>query len=414
MANPCSPNNGIPETGLANILVFDAAKLAEFLLQVGMGWLSPLVPQIGGKSYNLSDFCAAYDADDAPTTDPTTIANFFNPLNPTGVADQENWLRQVVDQFVFSKSCTCDVGSFTPPTPIDQPPGVDFQPPNTTTADHCYDGTSTHTPNYASVIAWNFNDALPAGTSPYTDGEFSRPPIPQPTPSTITFTASVDSSGAHATPAIFFVNFYASGGNAITASTFQSPSVAAGGNYSSPNITVPTNAAYWQIIATKDESGSTHATNSITVNVVIYCQGQGPGTLGMVCCPTDPNLLAMIQEVLDKLNFIEAIIPVRAPTYAERATTTGLSGDGTYTVAADVIALKVVFTSTPSYVSEISGTPETFLGLGWVTPSTDSGPEAGIRVTRTTQVFPLPEACTGFDYALVPGAVISITELLAG
>jgi hypothetical protein len=37
-----------------------------------------------------------------------------------------------------------------------------------------------------------------------------------------------------------------------------------------------------------------------------------------------------------------------------------------------------------------------------------------MRITRTTQVFPLPEACTGFDYALVPGAVISITELLAG
>lgn len=414
MANPCSPNSSEPKDGIGSYLVFDAAKIGQFLLQTGMGWLSPLVPEIGGKTYNLSDFCAS-DPPDEPTTDPGDIAQFFNPLNPTGQADLKNWLTDVVNHFVWFQSCQCSSGPQpTPPSPISQPTDVNFQPPSTTTGDHCFAGTATHTPNYANVIAWNFNDALPPGTSPYTDGEFTRPPIPQPTPSSITFTAIVGSGGAHATAATFLVNFYNASGSAISASTYLSPSVATSATFNSPVIPVPTNAAYWQIIANKDESGSTHATNSIEVDVTVYCQGQGPNNLGMVCCPTDPNLLAMIQQILDQLQFLESIIPARAPTYAERSTTTGLSDTGNFTVADDVIAVKIALTTIPAYIGKLDGLPITYFGVGWVTPTTDSGPQAGIPISRATQVFPLPEATTGLDYALSPGVVISITELLAG
>jgi hypothetical protein len=98
-----------------------------------------------------------------------------------------------------------------------------------------------------------------------------------------------------------------------------------------------------------------------------------------------------------------------------RDTTTGLSGSGTYSVAdSSVIALKVAVTTLPAYVGQVSGVPDTYFGLGYVTPVNAGGPEQGTPITRSTQVFPLPEATTALDYSLTPGAVISITELLSG
>jgi len=71
-------------------------------------------------------------------------------------------------------------------------------------------------------------------------------------------------------------------------------------------------------------------------------------------------------------------------------------------------------TTLPAVYGVEAGTPLTYFDIGWVSPVTAEGVEAGIRITRQTQAIPLPEATTSLDYSLQPGEVVTITELQAG
>lgn len=414
MTSPCTSGVGEPKTGIGPIIVFDAAKLAEFLLQEGMGWLSPYVPQIGGKNYNLDDFCPNYTGP-APTTDPGDIAQFFNPLNPTGAADLLTWLVQVVDQFVWSTSCTCTVGGDpTPPTAIGPPPDVQFQPPDTTPSANCFTGAATaRTVNYSNHFAWNFSDVLPAGNGP-SDGEFNSRIVPTPVPSSIVLHVTNNNVGIKTYSVQVSVSFQTAQNASITASQYHTADVTVGTDVTTPPIPIPSTAAFWTVIAIPSGGNTGTPTNTVAVESTIYCQGQGPNSLGMVCCPTDPNLLAMLQQILNELTLLETLIPARPPNYAAATSHAGLSGDGTISLAATTIAVRLTFTTTPTYIGSIAGTPTTRLGLGWISPVTNEGGEAGIPVTRSTQVFPLPEATSSLDYTFTPGAVVTIDELLAG
>jgi hypothetical protein len=413
MANPCSPNASEPKTGIGPILVYDAAKLANFLINQGMGWLSPFVPQIGGQNYDLTAFCVS-DPPDAPTTDASTIANFFNPLNPTGASDLRMWLFDVVNYFVWYASCQCSTGPQpTAPSPIDQPPDVDLQPPESDAQPGCWNESVSRTPNYSNGVSWNFNDIMPGPASTHTDGEFFHNIVPTPIPQSITLSFTVNADGSNNRSAEYFLSFFNSSGGSISGG-YSSAVLSPGDPTDVHNVPVPSTAAEWTLVASAI-SGSGTATNTISMGVTVYCQGQSPTAIDMVCCPTDPNLLSMLNEILNQIQFLQAIIPIRPVAYVARDTTTGLSGSGTYSVAdSSVIALKVVVTTLPAYVGQVSGVPDTYFGLGYVTPVNAGGPEQGTPITRSTQVFPLPEATTALDYSLTPGAVISITELLSG
>jgi hypothetical protein len=114
------------------------------------------------------------------------------------------------------------------------------------------------------------------------------------------------------------------------------------------------------------------------------------------------------------LAFLMAHIPFRVPTYVLGVSTPGLSGGGNLVLQSTTIAIQVQITTLPPAYGEVFGSPNTYLDFGWITPATSEGPEAGIRITRSTQVFPLPEATLSVDYSLPAGALITIGELQAG
>jgi hypothetical protein len=122
----------------------------------------------------------------------------------------------------------------------------------------------------------------------------------------------------------------------------------------------------------------------------------------------------MLQQILNELTLLETLIPARPPNYAAGTSHSGLSGSGSVSLQTTTIAVRLTFTTVPGYVSGVSGTPETLLGLGWISPVTNEGVEAGIRISRATQVFPLPEATSSVDYTFASGAVATLDELQAG
>ena len=414
MSNVCSPNAGQPKSGLGSVLVYDAAKLAEFLLQEGMGWLSPFVPQIGGQSYDLSSFCSG-DTPDAPNTDPTYILNLFNPTNGQAVVEQRDWLFGLVNWAVWYSSCECSAGTQpTPITPISQPPDLNLQPPSTSPSESCFSNSITgRSVNYANQFAWNFNDVLPGGNGNF-DGQFYQRIVPTPLPSSIVLTAVNHGGGAHDYNCQLFLNFYTSAGGNITASNYGGVTFNVGATLTTPPIAVPPAAAFWAVIVTPVGGNTGTPTNTVDVSSTIYCQGQGPNTLGMVCCPTDPNLLSMLNEILRQVQEIYSIIPVRVPNYAAGTAHSGLSGGGNLTLDPTTIAVKVVFDTLPPNYGLVVGTPDTYLELGWLSPVTNEGVTAGLRLSRQAQVVEMPEATSALDYSFASSASVTITELQAG
>lgn len=399
MSNPCSPNTSEPQTGLGPILVFDAAKLANFLLEEGMGWLSPLVPQIGGQTFNLTDFCAS-DPPDQPSTDPTYIANLFNPLNGQAVVEQRDWLFGMVNYFVWYASCQCSSGPQpTPPSPVSQPTTVDFSPPGTdnsagpTCSTYTYFAGIDHT----AAVELRYNNSLSslAGINPTHVIFTQERTLVSATSgwSTVLTYGYLDSSG--------------------TEHVVYSQTVNAA------NLTTPGTVEFDIPVGTFSlfiHNTVGVGTWSITIgdSVQVWCNGTSPTGSPSSCCPTDPNLLAMIQQVLDQLAFLETLIPVRVPNYAAGTAHSGLSDGGTLSLDSTTIALKVNVDTLPSNYGEVVGTPNTYIDIGWITPSTNEGVQAGIRLSRLTQVVPLPEATSAIDYTFPGGESVTITELQAG
>jgi hypothetical protein len=125
-------------------------------------------------------------------------------------------------------------------------------------------------------------------------------------------------------------------------------------------------------------------------------------------------MLGLLQQIYNLLLATYSTIPSRPPTYTASTAHTGLTGGGNFSVPSTTIALKLEVTQLPAVYGQIDGFPQTHIDIGWITPTTLYGPEAGIRVTRTTQVIQLPEATTGVDWSLPPGEEMTITELEAG
>lgn len=180
--------------------------------------------------------------------------------------------------------------------------------------------------------------------------------------------------------------------------------------YGSATYTLPAGARGVQVII--DTSDDT-ATDLYWVEVQLYC-GTPVGGPTLNCCPPDPRILATLQAVQQLLQEVYSIIPARTPNYAALTAHAGLSGNGSITLGATTIAVQTNVTNMPAVYTQIGGTPFTYIGIGWITPVTNEGPQAGIEITRGLQVIPLPDATIAIDYTLPPGEVLQITELLAG
>lgn len=178
-------------------------------------------------------------------------------------------------------------------------------------------------------------------------------------------------------------------------------------------LTWPTGSTHWSVTQVcNGQSAAAGATESAAMTAVADCAGAQLG-----CCPpppTDPNIAYKLDQILGLVSTIYSIIPVRVPNYAALTDHSGLTGQDTISLGDGTIAIRVVVDTLPAVYGQIDSLPDTFFDIGWVTPITNEGPEAGIRLSRTTQIIPLPEASSGISYSFEPGESVTITELLAG
>lgn len=405
--------------GVAAAVVFDVG-----LITAGLALIDPLLIPVAA----LID-AFTYDALSQCTTDPPPMpsAADLNIVNAIGGVLNGNfgtWLTAVNDlllNWAWQQYCQCSAGAA--PVFVYPPPPTGSQSGSGSTSSPCVVGAETYTPYNPSGDAYldhNLYGILPPGTqliieTPYDGGPYGPLPasVVQLYSSTVTSgQIQVNISAAAGTGRIYFTLYCwsASYGSGLpfAQTLFLTPSggVASG----TLNVTVPANTVY--MYAGIQCYDVPYYTSTAQISAVWYCGGAS-STSTTSCC-VDPTTLNGLNNIYSLLLRVYSTLQVRAPTYVASTVHAGLTGGVNFTVPATTLALQIEFTSLPISYGEEVGFPNRYYGLGEITPATAYGPEAAIRLTRTTQVVELPQATTSVDCWFPGGGVATVTELEAG
>lgn len=403
-------------SGLLGLFGFGEASAALSLL-------------ITAKNFYLPVFCAA-DPPSDPGVGPLDVAAALNYGDPQTNIPAIMKLSQWFQSQYWYQVCECSSGTQpTPPTASDPGPvGQNSGAPNGNNAP-CFDNSFTASiasPGNSSTTLDATPSLLPTagaavvGTADIGAGSGLTVNY-YPIESTITsFDYTVRSVaedlGLSGTE-FLACNFYTGNSSGAQATSQQLGSTNQSGDITG---TIPHgNAFLWPSSATHYgiscwkpfSSSATGVTESLSMELVGKCSGP---SLGQICCPPDPEITSKLDQIYSLLLTTYSTVPVRTPNYAAGTAHSGLSGNGTIGLDATTTAVLLVVDTLPAVYTVIDGTPLTYLDIGWVTPVTNQGPEAGIEVTRATQVIPLPAASISLDYTFPPGQSVTVTELQPG
>jgi len=376
---------------------------------------------IGLIEWNSVTNCAT----DPPTpvalsTQEWIAALYGNPLLP-GYESGQQKLGVLVQWALWWLNCQCVTG------PQPNPPAVPAMPtgvgvPLGNGMGYCsvqqWTGTPVAQP-YGTQIETDltpyfFSNLQPPVVGHYTN--YSDPvlcyPIPNPRPTKARFTLSqVDNTQIqnamilHGTPTTMG-NF----GQPL-AQTDQPPNYLA---YADTGIGTmnwqPTDthfAVVTQSLASQFGGSGIPQQETITLYLVDGCQ-QSAG-----CCPPDPSLAALLQQVMNLLTLVQRHeVPFG---YALGSTHSNISGQGTITVPEGLVGLRVHVDTFPNWYSQQTGFPTWYDGLGFLSAGDANGWWWTEELHRNPWLW-FPETMASFTqvgYSLEPGEVLSITELEA-
>lgn len=178
------------------------------------------------------------------------------------------------------------------------------------------------------------------------------------------------------------------------------------------NFAVPSNAAFWAIW-TNDNVANSPAV--LSGELKFFCSSQPQGSLNTSCCPPDPSLTALLQQLQSMVEAIYQAVGVPLHSYADGTAHTGLSGGGTVTLSEAAIAVRVNLTTDPASLGQAAGDPTFLYDRGFVVPIVNSAPiRNDVRLVYNPQMYLLPELTEQIGYYFHPGVVATVTELTAG
>lgn len=418
----CGGGPSAPKQGVDTLIQFDATSVASALELLGFPELAALMaPAIVAVPILSATFCGTDPPADPglTATDLTDALNFSVPsLSIPALAKFRQWF---LHQYWY-QICTCTTTTTPAPAAPSNPGvsiGINTGLPSNSLTGPCWDVTQVLYVGVGSPVSsgagTNANSILPSNPAGYTKFDNPAGNIPvqviPPGITLVSWTATIDSlpvvAGVGVDMAIFFFD---ASHNSVAGSLFP-------GFWSSTSSsltvtgsgTIPSTAKGWY--AVWDNYGDS---NPHTVNIELSFTCSGGGTLASPCCPPDPSISAALQQILGIVSAIYSIVPIRPSAYVAATAHAGLTGNGSVSLAPTTIAVQVDFTTLPTVHGQVAGTPITILDLGWISPVTAYGAEAGIRLSRQIQTVPLPDAVSAVDYTLPPGAVATITELQSG
>jgi hypothetical protein len=396
----------------------DLADLISFVFGEASPWVD-IVVFAAAQTIDWSTLCAT-DPPSVPTFTATEIAEILtNPIAPTELPWQK--LSDLVLIAAWYYGCQCDgLAAPTPPAGPTYPTGAPSLTSPTiapSISGHCWDQTNTIT----------VNDALGGNTQVDITAAF----LPTGTPVTTSGGAFPLVTHAYPIPTglsggIHSVTTCVINPNTVTdiryvwwtsalAYNGQSPIYTDVSNTHTVTVTPPAGTAYYALVSGNSSVGSTPYTVQITGHFTFDCTTQPPGTIQQPCCPPDSSLSAQLQVIQNLVLAIYQGLPTPITSYADGTAHAGLSGGGTITLAASVLAARVTITTDSAQLGQSAGDPTYLFDRGYVVPIVNSAPVRGeTQVVYNPQLFLLPALTEQIGYYFHPGIVATITELVKG
>jgi hypothetical protein len=379
------------KTGIPSRIYADPAFVVS-ALPAQLGWMAPFVPYLPPIYFDVDAFCAA-EPIAAPTLVEATIAAVLagNEAGAAYVAAQLIW--QVIQAQLWYQWCECSSGT-QPTAPAGQSAPTDLpavnppaQLPPAATAPCVHEASSN--------VTWGPGSGTIFGG--ITDLKHLNPTSFQVTTVNSVF------SGTGPAESISFQQFAQDG------TTVLRTDVIAVTHSQTVVRTIPAVAGVFFMKYTTTWNATTGLTLSQTT-VDTYCNGAAPGGTVSPCCPPDPNLNGLLQQILLYVTTLQRqLVPF---AYIAGAQHTGLSGAGNFDIQG-LLGVLINVTTTPTPIGREGTSPTEYFDMGWLTFGTDDGYPSSFRLERSDQVL-TPVRCslyTNLAYDLHPGVVITVTEL---
>jgi len=411
----CSSGVSQPKSGVASSIVVDAPYI-QSLLPAGLSWLYPYLPFMHGLQIgDVGAFCGA----DPPTWTVPSGADIFafvtgGPISQVQTVNQ--FLQDITRAYLWYNICECaSVATPAAPTAPTAPTGLpQLNPPGITGAQPGACGSVSGSGVYQTGHTWVdaiHNVLCGGGSDPSCD--LSAVPVPT---GAITARFTFTFSGTHAPTAggniVFVLSWFTSAFVHISNSFAFNIDQGSDTNFPyvgiSTPITIPTNAAFVEVLASTGSFGP----NTVQATVDFFCQNGtniNPG-VQQCCTATDPLTNGTLQTILQTLTLIQRQIAPFA--YITSTVHSGLTGTGNVAVSGILGLLANI--SAPSSTGLIAGTPDVRIPMGRVNLATADGYVDRHELVVESQLI-LPAAAglfTSVGYSLEPGVTLTLTELV--
>lgn len=409
----CNGQPGVAKPGTDRLVYMGIGAVEAVLAELTSGIGSVAAAAwFAGKSYDILHICGNPDPGDPGMSvqDWIDLVDYARPQVsiPAGIKATQ-WFEHVM----WPVWCNCSDGSSAPPnTPTGPPPSQPNpnSPPSVVGA-NCWD----HSAILAPVLnGWNQatqNGIFPV-IPPTVPANTNQIGIQTPLPASVQWTITANNEGSAAQTATFFFTFFDVHGTLINTAGLGPIQVQPGTTVKSPVAAVPTNAANWNTAVT-GLGGSTTPSNTVNLELVIFCQGQSPTAVTSACCPPDPSVdmrLAALMDMMTQLLSLQAL----EGAYQDSVRHSGLSGEGTIAINPASSAIRVEIKSDLSTWPNHPQIPTYYLSLGFVTPFAVGTPLKGQRIVYQHQTFTWPSYTDTIGYTFAAGLVVDLVELTRG
>jgi hypothetical protein len=151
-------------------------------------------------------------------------------------------------------------------------------------------------------------------------------------------------------------------------------------------------------------------TSGISYSIDGFCTSAPPGATAQSCCPPDPAMIGMLENVLGYVKLLQRQL---APfSYIAGTAHPGITGTGTFAVQG-LLGMKVAVTAYPVTNRVAGGEPNYIYDLGWMSIETPDGFIDEVRVRSVAQIWQprMMSDATRFGWYLRPGVTATFTEL---
>jgi hypothetical protein len=385
---------------VAETIILSAGVLANYLLKSPNPWLQTAAALLGVISYDTIGSCNT-DPPAKPTFSDAEVSAILNLTLGGDFVSGVGKLKDLLLNTLWYQFCHCDAGAQPVPPPVEPPPASISIPGPTsncgTLATHpfSWNDLNWHWMVGAGTTAGVDNawDALPSGCTALrmTVNESTTDPVTNAITMTQRFRSASNTALTANNRGIYDGGFSPAG----TGKVFTFP--------------VPAGAVRWAVGVISASSPS--IAHTLNFSVEFLCGTTTGDTPAAPCCPPDPILAAMVQQIWEQVNLIQRqAVPF---AYVPGTAHAGLSGNGTIGISG-LLGAKVDVTTLPPSYGRAAALPVEYFGLGFITFGTPDGYPTSYKLEHDPQLM-LPSRCSAYTdlaYDLAPGVVATITELV--